>query len=458
MANFQLGTKVLILNDPELVKLLYFAKLADGNYNLVESDDDFQIGAGAGQTFTSTFATDTLTAVGHGFVTGDIVTLTTSAADLPAPLAEATRYVVIKVDDDDFQLATEAAPSTAITLTDDGTGTHTVFGTTLGGLAQDPDVQGAEGAGHAPVDDTEGAGADASDLARAGMLRLEGFTDLEPTTSANNKTLSVVGAKGVAGQVQISTWTIVASSVTPGDTLTIAVEIASENFEAEFSSYLSNYKEMKYYNIGLKTGDTATTIATRLVQAIDQDLDEGRDLISATNAAGVVTVTGKSNTISFRVVEITGTDATAGDITLTEVVTQTNYAGRNTYEQLKSLRLETPSTVYPFAQDIVKGQLPIKGAKYSSYLIEKEVTREDLQGSSMANDGDIKGKFRFQIFLNETTCGDYISALTQWLNANVATRKMYASTTAADALTQPEPNVTSAVAVDAIAPFTTPLV
>lgn len=84
----------------------------------------------AGQTFTRSSG-NILTATAHGFETGDRVRVTTSAADLPAGLSVDTTYYVIRLSADTFSLATtdaNATAGTAITLSDAGTGTHTVTG------------------------------------------------------------------------------------------------------------------------------------------------------------------------------------------------------------------------------------------------------------------------------------------------------------------------------------------
>jgi len=85
-------------------------------------------------TFTAAPATEYLLLASVPFVntlaTGTEVTLTTSAADLPAPLAIDTVYYVILVADQNIQLATTSAlatAGTAINITDAGTGTHTIW-------------------------------------------------------------------------------------------------------------------------------------------------------------------------------------------------------------------------------------------------------------------------------------------------------------------------------------------
>ena len=85
-------------------------------------------------TFTAAPATDLLTLASVPFMntlqTGTEVTLTTSAADLPVPLAINTVYYVILIADQTIQLATSsalAAVPTPIVIIDAGTGTHTIW-------------------------------------------------------------------------------------------------------------------------------------------------------------------------------------------------------------------------------------------------------------------------------------------------------------------------------------------
>lgn len=98
---------------------LYAAKLEAGTI----ADDDF----------TATHATETFTATAHGLVTGDgPIRLTNSGGALPAGLATGTDYYVIRVDADNFKLATtreNAWAGTNVLITGNGTGTHTLVDT-----------------------------------------------------------------------------------------------------------------------------------------------------------------------------------------------------------------------------------------------------------------------------------------------------------------------------------------
>lgn len=90
---------------------------------------------GTPQTCTADAGTNNITCAGHGYVTGESVSFTSTTA-LPSPLAINTEYYVIYVDANTFQLATSyylAGLGTAIDITDGGTGTHSVYA--LGGGA-----------------------------------------------------------------------------------------------------------------------------------------------------------------------------------------------------------------------------------------------------------------------------------------------------------------------------------
>jgi hypothetical protein len=99
-------------------------------------------GNGTTDTYTSTFAADTLTlataSVYARLETGTPVTVFSTTGDPPAPLTTGTTYYVILVASPTIQLASTyalAVAGTAITLTDDGTGTHSIHcgGTIISG-------------------------------------------------------------------------------------------------------------------------------------------------------------------------------------------------------------------------------------------------------------------------------------------------------------------------------------
>ena len=72
-------------------------------------------------TFTAA-TTDVCTSTAHGFIDGDLVTVSTSSA-LPAGLASTSIYSIIKLSADTFKLKLNAA---IVDITGTGTGTHTI--------------------------------------------------------------------------------------------------------------------------------------------------------------------------------------------------------------------------------------------------------------------------------------------------------------------------------------------
>lgn len=86
----------------------------------------------ADQTVTADATANTLTRVAHGHVTGDGPVRLTTTGTLPAPLALATDYFVIRIDANTIKLASSLAlalAGTAIDLADAGTGVHTLADT-----------------------------------------------------------------------------------------------------------------------------------------------------------------------------------------------------------------------------------------------------------------------------------------------------------------------------------------
>ncbi len=99
-------------------------------------DARLKIGDHVGKTFTAANATNLFTATAHGFKTGDgPYPVSNSGGALPAGLAAATPYWIIRVDDNTFRLASSlnnamAAEPVAVDITTDGTGTQTIGGIT----------------------------------------------------------------------------------------------------------------------------------------------------------------------------------------------------------------------------------------------------------------------------------------------------------------------------------------
>jgi hypothetical protein len=101
----------------------------------------YKLGGGAGwfllenksnpqsMTFTCDYTTDIITAAAHGFGTGDIVWCSNVGGALPGGLVASTTYYVIRINANTFKVASSlqlALAGTAINITSNGTGTHSI--------------------------------------------------------------------------------------------------------------------------------------------------------------------------------------------------------------------------------------------------------------------------------------------------------------------------------------------
>lgn len=105
-------------------------KPASGTYrhHYVRGADRFLV---ADTAFTTTHATEIVNSTSHGLITGDgPIRFRTTADDLPAGYSINTDYWVIYSSANAFKVATSydnAVAGTAVSISDDGTGTHTYF-------------------------------------------------------------------------------------------------------------------------------------------------------------------------------------------------------------------------------------------------------------------------------------------------------------------------------------------
>lgn len=90
------------------------------------------VGAVVDDTFTAANATEIMTATAHGLLTGDGPVQLTTTTTLPAGLALLTDYWIIRIDANTFYFAAslaDALAGTKVSITSDGTGTHTLADT-----------------------------------------------------------------------------------------------------------------------------------------------------------------------------------------------------------------------------------------------------------------------------------------------------------------------------------------
>lgn len=90
----------------------------------------------AAKTFTAANATEIFTAAANGFPLGLKTQVSNAGGALPTGLTAVTDYFVIPIDANTFYLATSLANALAgthLSITTDGTGTHTITPTALAG-------------------------------------------------------------------------------------------------------------------------------------------------------------------------------------------------------------------------------------------------------------------------------------------------------------------------------------
>lgn len=167
------------------------------------------------QTFTPAnvnVSTDRVTLTAHGLLTGDRISLGTSALDLPDPLVEERIYYVNKIDNNTIEICRTPALATAgtqINITSQGTGTHRVIkyttGTVYGLYLNNACRQDDPSVDHDPEDNFSTAAVSVSTPAVAAQLRYGAnqyldvlrvrygadYTVVETATSGGNRYLEL---------------------------------------------------------------------------------------------------------------------------------------------------------------------------------------------------------------------------------------------------------------------------
>lgn len=298
--------------------------------------------------------------------------------------------------------------------------------------------------------DATDAESNAAIFATADRLHIDGFVTLD-----KGSILEAIGAKAVPAQLHQKKAAFAVTGITEVEQFILNITLKSINYDSEFARWDANYQRTFKYPLIIKPGETADKIAERLNAVLEEEEFQERPYIKVEALAGneiTLTTSDPGVTIHLRA---EGEAVLHGRVSLTATDVQVGYEGRNTFEQLKSFRIETPASLRPLdVNNATRDGLPLKGGKYTSITFTKGVEREELHGSAMA-DGIQKGEYSFQLFIHESL-SQYILAITSWLNANVAKRTMYKATTAVQATASPEA-VDTATAV-AAAPYTAVLV
>lgn len=287
-------------------------------------------------------------------------------------------------------------------------------------------------------------------FATADRLSIDGFVTLD-----KGGVLEAIGAKGVPAQLNQKKAAFAVNGVTELSQFILNITLKSVNFDSEFARWDANYQRTFKYPLIVRPGESADAIASRLNTALEEEAYQERPYIKVVVlAANEITLTTTDPGVTIHL-KMEGDAVLEGKVSVVVTEVQVGYEGRNTFEQLKSFRIETEATLRPLdVNNAMRDGLPVKGGKYTSITFKKAVTRDELHGSAMA-DGIQKGEYDYQLFIHEDLT-QYLLAITSWLNANVAKRTMYKATTAVQATASPEA-IDTATAV-AAAPYTAILV
>ena len=298
----------------------------------------------------------------------------------------------------------------------------------------------AGGAGYELVGDhtqyDEGSGdfddSVAADLVTAQRVVIDGFVTLDKGKVKNAK-----GSKGIEGQKPEIQLTFALSGVTELTQLNLKLRLASQNFDAELARWDANFERNFDYPLIVKPSEAPAAVIARLEESINSDGYQERPYFKVVSK----TATTINITTNFPASSITaipeGEAVLNGKVTITQTVIKKGFEGRGNYTMLKGFRMETDATLRPMqTQDIQRQGLPVPGKLYTCITFEKDFERPEIHGNAMVNATHV-GDAAFELFIDESL-ENYITAITRWLNANVAAREFWPATTVADATASPE--------------------
>ncbi|UJP64002.1 hypothetical protein [Mongoliitalea daihaiensis] len=287
-------------------------------------------------------------------------------------------------------------------------------------------------------------------LANADRIDIEGFVTLE-----KDNVTETIGALGVPYQTNEKRLTFAVNGVTEIYQFTLEIKLEALHFNAEFARWDAHFQRTFKYPLVVKPGDTAANIAERLEQVLKEEGFQDRPYVIFVSRDGANINIETSDPGLLIHVSAVGDVIRNGQVSVNTTEIRVGYQGRNTFEQLRSYRIETEATLRPLDYHHTDRRgLPVPDAKYTSFTFGKVVEREELHGHAMA-DGIQKGAYKYQLFVNEELT-QYKLALTSWLNANVAKRTMFTATTPELAVASPE--LVQSATSKGTAPFRTPLI
>lgn len=279
-----------------------------------------------------------------------------------------------------------------------------------------------------PVDDPGTTGVDEHKAAieNASLLRILGIGDFP-----GDKIKSLRAQRGIPGTKEVSTFTLSTSGMQAGKECFVIIKQISTDLPPELQGPdPRDYSKPHRYQIVTKAGDTATSIASRLKTEVDaEDTGITFRLFDMSVAGGVLTFTSRHEALTLEV-RVEGEAVDAGIVSGVHAVTTKGYPGRGNYHALKTWRIETDANSYPYA--LHREELPETDAVYTSLLIRATVERPDLSGSSMVNDGPIKGEFEWHLYINEKLTAE-IRDLVAYFEAKAAEKAFHPAKTSATA-------------------------
>ena len=220
-----------------------------------------------------------------------------------------------------------------------------------------------------------------------------------------------------------------------GSVLRLTVVLTEEGRVSSImqNAYLFNSKPFHYEVVS--TG-TAATDAKNLAALINKDMGKTDfDFFTATDAAGVITLTAKDCHIRFKEDEVTLVEAGAAPTgSAVALLGFHNYAavpgvvvtldtkgslGQGTVEHLiKDLRIPTRANLDPFGPDF--GGRPVPGGEYIQYLIEYETPRNHVAGGVMGSVGEIS-RTSHVLFVEKTAAQEVATILDSIKTGGIAT-------------------------------------
>jgi hypothetical protein len=303
----------------------------------------------------------------------------------------------------------------------------------------------SEGAGYSP--DADGVMADPDGVGAGTAIAI---ADVDALNIVGHKwyrrgeVTRVTKSRGIGGQKQISTLAFALASPDAGAQIVLKITFSSWDEKGEYATHNSDFKVDKEFVIDLATGETPTTLATKVAAMFsEQGQKEQRYFpLTVTASGATITFTAKDEYTAFTMSVYGVTDTifggttvnqvSSGKVTPTVTVTQLNFSGRNNYANLRMEFPETNQKVYPFAKGPEAKQLISSSDVYSCFIIEESVppSYEDVHGLGYQGNRYVKSF----IYLNETTCKDQINYLVAYFNSVATTKVDMPATTPAAAL------------------------